>query len=186
MPTCTLCGARKRASAFPPARGRCRACIRAGEHALIEASRRWIDGFARRWRRSAGKVVDRAAAFAADKPDHRRMTRGGPPHHYYWLRHQAIMAYGGYRCACCGEGEPMFLTLDHVNNDGARDRRRFGTLSSIPILLRLRRRGYPPGMQVLCSNCNHGRHRNGGTCPHRKNGRRRRVRKRTARGKGRC
>ncbi len=188
MRTCNLCGARKRASAFPPGRGRCRACLRAGEHALIEASRRWIDEFARRWRRSAGRTVDRAVAFATatQAPDGRRMTRGGPPHHFYWLRHQAIMAYGGYRCACCGEGEPTFLTLDHVHNDGARHRRRYGTFTSIPILLELRKHGYPPGFQVLCSNCNHGRHRNGATCAHQEKRSSRRVRKRTAAGRRRC
>jgi hypothetical protein len=25
---------------------------------------------------------------------------------------------------------------------------------------------FPPGFQLLCSNCNHGRARNGGICPH--------------------
>jgi hypothetical protein len=28
------------------------------------------------------------------------------------------------------------------------------------------RNAYPPGFQVLCWNCNAGRHINGGTCPH--------------------
>jgi len=74
------------------------------------------------------------------------------------------MAYGGYRCACCGEGEPMFLTLDHINNGGSKQRRQLGAGSQIFVWLR--KRGYPPGFQVLCSNCNLGRHRNGGTCPH--------------------
>jgi hypothetical protein len=26
--------------------------------------------------------------------------------------------------------------------------------------------GYPEGFQVLCMNCNWGRYRNGGVCPH--------------------
>jgi len=58
----------------------------------------------------------------------------------------------------------MFLTLDHINNDGTRHRREFGTNQRV--LRSLKARGYPSGFQVLCSNCNHGRHRNGGTCPH--------------------
>jgi hypothetical protein len=29
-------------------------------------------------------------------------------------RDEAFNAYGGYVCACCGETEPMFLTIDHV------------------------------------------------------------------------
>src|SRR5262252_4538483 len=37
-------------------------------------------------------------------------------------RLEMIAAYGG-ECACCGETEPVFLTLDHVNGDGAAHRR---------------------------------------------------------------
>jgi len=112
--------------------------------------------------------MDSARDFL-ERPRRRRMRdTDGPPHSYYRLRHDAIMAYGGYRCACCGEGEPMFLTLDHINNDGTRHRREVGTNQKI--LRSLQASGYPPGFQVLCSNCNHGRHRNGGTCPHKKGG----------------
>ena len=112
--------------------------------------------------------MDSARDFL-ERPRRRRMRdTDGPPHSYYRLRHDAIMAYGGYRCACCGEGEPMFLTLDHINNDGTRHRREIGTNQKI--LRSLQASGYPPGFQVLCSNCNHGRHRNGGTCPHKKSG----------------
>jgi len=75
-----------------------------------------------------------------------------------------MLAYGGYRCACCGTREALFLTIDHIENDGACHRRRVGF--STGFLKWLKRNGYPKGFQVLCSNCNHGRHRNGGTCPH--------------------
>ena len=162
MKTCKLCGARKRAPAFPTRELVCRHCFRARALAQIEQSRRWIDEYARKWRRSAGRTVERAVALTRRIPDV-RITPDRPPTQYHWVRHQAIMAYGGYRCACCGETEPMFLTLDHVNNGGTRHRRR---VSNIKIFFSLRRRGYPPGFQVLCSNCNHGRHRNGGECPH--------------------
>jgi ABC-type uncharacterized transport system substrate-binding protein len=30
----------------------------------------------------------------------------------------------------------------------------------------LARNGYPSGFQILCMNCNHGKSRNGGVCPH--------------------
>jgi hypothetical protein len=104
-------------------------------------------------------VIDSAKAFAEGQTD-------GPPDAYYRLRHNAIMAYGGYRCACCDEGEPLFLNIDHVNNDGSRDRRQIGHHKKFWKWLQAN--GYPPGYQVLCSNCNHGKHRNGGTCPHKK------------------
>ncbi len=84
------------------------------------------------------------------------------------VRHEAIMAYGGYVCKCCGETEPKFMTLDHVLNNGAAHRRTMGNQNSAraPVFKWLRDHGYPPGFQVLCWNCNSGRHFNGGICPH--------------------
>ena len=90
----------------------------------------------------------------------------------YWasLRHDAIMAYGGYRCECCGETEPLFLSIDHINNDGAEHRRSLGYKEGngkgAAIYSWLKRNKYPEGFQILCMNCNHGKARNGGTCPH--------------------
>lgn len=81
------------------------------------------------------------------------------------LRHEVLMAYGG-RCACCGEKNEKFLTLDHVNNDGAEQRRKRGYRGGSQLMLALRRQNYPADIQVLCWNCNSGRGYNGGICPH--------------------
>jgi hypothetical protein len=81
-------------------------------------------------------------------------------------RDAAFMAYGGFRCACCGEMQPMFLTIDHVNNDGAMHRKIVGGKGGSSFFQWLRRNKYPPGFQVLCRNCNWGKHVNGGVCPH--------------------
>lgn len=79
-------------------------------------------------------------------------------------RDAALLAYGGFKCACCGETQKMFLALDHVNNDGANDRRNNG--GSTGLYYWLKRNNYPPGFQVLCHNCNWGKYVNGGVCPH--------------------
>lgn len=78
----------------------------------------------------------------------------------------ALNAYGGPVCKCCGEGNIFFLTLDHVNNDGAEHRRETGGVTGKNLAWWLKKNGYPPGFQVLCFNCNCGRARNGGVCPH--------------------
>lgn len=65
--------------------------------------------------------------------------------------------------ACCGETEPLFLSLDHVNNDGASHRK---VIDRRKLYKWLARNHYPSGFQVLCMNCNHGKFRNGGVCPH--------------------
>ena len=33
-----------------------------------------------------------------------------------------VLDHYGRACSCCGETEPAFLTIDHVNNDGAEHR----------------------------------------------------------------
>ncbi len=85
----------------------------------------------------------------------------------YWekRRHECFMAYGGYICACCGETEPKFLSLDHTNNDGSAHRKEIGNRGS-GIFTWLKKNGYPLGYQILCMNCNHGKSRNNGICPH--------------------
>ena len=79
------------------------------------------------------------------------------------LRLEVFMAYGGSRCACCGETEITFLNLDHPKGDGAQHRRRIGR--GLRIYYWLKRHGFPPGYRVLCWNCNEAT-RYGRRCPH--------------------
>lgn len=82
-------------------------------------------------------------------------------------------AYGGAICACCEESHPAFLTLDHIDGNGNVHRRAmFGktkNAGSGAMYHALAKAGFPKGFQVLCYNCNCGRHRNGGVCPHKEN-----------------
>lgn len=77
-------------------------------------------------------------------------------------RHEVLQAYGG-RCACCGETTEVFLTIDHIFNDGAVERKAGGSGTSF--YASLKKRKFPPGYQVLCRNCNWAKHVLG-TCPH--------------------
>lgn len=78
------------------------------------------------------------------------------------MRMMVFEAYGGARCKCCGEENYAFLTIDHVNNDGAAHRAAIGK----HLYRWLIEHDYPEGFQVLCMNCNFGKHRNNGVCPH--------------------
>lgn len=67
------------------------------------------------------------------------------------LRLEIIGAYGA-KCQCCGETNVMFLTLDHIYNDGNLERQ---TLACHQIYAKLRREGFPKeNHQLLCFNCN--------------------------------
>jgi hypothetical protein len=95
---------------------------------------------------------------------------------YALYRHRLkirVFDFYGNACVCCGEKNPFFLELDHVNNDGYLERRKHTTKKGV-----IYNRWYdggqlfrtvlnnPERFQILCSNCNGGKHRNGGVCPH--------------------
>jgi hypothetical protein len=82
-------------------------------------------------------------------------------------RDEVYAAYGGYRCACCGETERMFLSIDHIDNNGALERKSGKyTGGGSAFYSWLRKMSFPVGYQVLCMNCQVGKHKNGGVCPH--------------------
>jgi hypothetical protein len=80
------------------------------------------------------------------------------------IREKFIEMYGG-KCSCCGESDVIFLTMDHINNDGNKRRGKYGCNNLKEYSLAIKE--YRPDMfQVLCYNCNHAKHLNGGECPH--------------------
>lgn len=68
------------------------------------------------------------------------------------VKAEGIEHYGG-ACAICGIDDPDVLTIDHIYDDGEKERRE--NRSSRDIWEHLVREGYPPGKyQLLCANCN--------------------------------
>jgi len=149
--TCTTCGETQPETAFywrerdRASMSQCKVCIRA-------KSAKW---------RQVNMTDDRKASWNG----YLRDRRAG-------IKDAVFAAYGGYQCACCGETEKAFLTIDHIANDGASFRREqfprksqshgagHWTYSWIV------RHQFPEGFQVLCMNCNFGKRMNGGICPH--------------------
>jgi len=79
------------------------------------------------------------------------------------LKREVIGIYGG-KCECCGEDMIEFLTIDHINNDGAKHRARVG--KGRGIYKDIKCQGFPEGKyRVLCFNCNIARGFYG-YCPH--------------------
>lgn len=68
------------------------------------------------------------------------------------------------QCVCCGETNIGFLTIDHINNDGAKQRKNKQIGGNFYRWLKNNK--FPEGFQVLCYNCNLGRAKNNGVCPH--------------------
>lgn len=90
-------------------------------------------------------------------------------------RRMALMHYGNGNpsCECCGETVEEFLCLDHIDNDGKKERELFG--GGISYYTSLRKRGYPKIVRILCHNCNMARAFYG-VCPHNMDERQKQIR----------
>lgn len=73
---------------------------------------------------------------------------------------EGISHYGG-KCACCGETEVGFLTIEHIHGRDSSIKRFTGKKE----WLRLKRLGFPEGYTILCYNCNCAKGALG-SCPH--------------------
>lgn len=81
------------------------------------------------------------------------------------LKSEVIQRLGG-ACACCGITELEFLSVDHVQGDGARHRATF-TRGTGSLYRKVRAEGYPEGRyRVLCHNCNWSSYLGNGVCRH--------------------
>lgn len=80
---------------------------------------------------------------------------------WHKLRSDFLKLYGGV-CVCCGESEPKFLTLDHVNNDGKKHRSQSGNFKIYQDAIAVRD---DTRFQILCWNCNCAKG-SWGVCPH--------------------
>lgn len=100
-------------------------------------------------------------------------------HNYYLNRKDKIREYNhnlkkiiyehyGNKCACCGEIEFKFLSIDHINNDGHHNKKRkLGKYkNSWDWYKYIIKNNFPDNLQLLCMNCNFGKRMNDGICPH--------------------
>jgi len=72
------------------------------------------------------------------------------------------------RCACCGETMFEFLTLDHIDGNGAEHKKEIMKQTGwkgVPLYTWLASHGYSKGFQVLCFNCNAAKGQRS-CCPH--------------------
>jgi hypothetical protein len=102
----------------------------------------------------------------------RRRERKAAEYHY------ALIRYSGAdppSCRCCGCTDEWALTIGHINDDGAEHRKRIAgrkdgrqRLGLTSFLRYLRRNNWPddPPLETVCWNCQWGKRRNSGICPH--------------------
>jgi 5-methylcytosine-specific restriction endonuclease McrA len=112
----------------------------------------------------------KAKVYKNPKPRDRARLRSWQKEHNQKKRLEVLQHYGG-KCVCCGQTNPLFLTIDHKNSDGNRDPRARGRsgfrISGLGWYMKLIKLGFPDDFQVLCWNCNHAKEIYGGgiACP---------------------
>lgn len=98
--------------------------------------------------------------------------RGGPSKSSQRLREKKniikfkVFEHYGLKCACCGEKEYKFLTIDHIKNNGAEHNKKINKINNAITLYKwLIANNFPNEYQTLCFNCNitKGLY---GKCPH--------------------
>jgi hypothetical protein len=88
------------------------------------------------------------------------------------IRLNVLIHYSGNtpKCACCGENNIEFLSIDHINGGGNKHRSEIFKNYKFPrsgtgFYRWLIKNDFPKGFRILCMNCNHslGHY---GYCPH--------------------
>ena len=75
---------------------------------------------------------------------------------------ELVFNHYGKKCACCGEANQKFLSIDHINGEGTKHRKKIHGKINIWLV----KNNFPKGFQTLCFNCNWGKYKNNGICPH--------------------
>ena len=139
---------------------------------------------AREWARQHRKKVpwrERRASTDKWRVENRERYLASKKRYYYQHREQSrqidkqwrvkqrktvLEHYGGNppKCACCNEATYEFLTLNHMNGGGTKERKRIGPAGLMRWLIN---KNFPSGYNVLCYNCNCA-NASVGICPHQK------------------
>jgi ribosomal protein L44E len=180
---CRYCGQVKPASEFGPNKAQasglatyCRPCTKAYRNTeeykakRIKASKAW---YAKNAERERKRALDKYHANPEPVREKRKKVNRDPAE---YARHVAgvtarsrrikaeVFAYYGTCCTCCGESNPGFLTIDHINGCTREERKEHGLGSRF--YRWLKKNGFPEGFRTQCFNCNIGRSHLDGICPH--------------------
>jgi hypothetical protein len=94
-------------------------------------------------------------------PDHMRLWK---PRIRAELKIEVYNALGPY-CACCGETEERFLTIDHIEGGGSKHRDLLKRRTEL-LYMSIKKAGFPKDKyRILCMNCNWAT-KPGKPCPH--------------------
>lgn len=142
----------------------CRQCYKIMKHEIYllhreEYIKEAKDRFQRYYREHREEILSKRKKDPRIKESQRK--------HFRKIKREVLSHYANpLKCACseCNETNLGFLTIDHILNNGAEERKR---IKGNYLYYWLRKHNYPKGYQVLCYNCNLGRAKTPNkVCPH--------------------
>ncbi len=100
-------------------------------------------------------IEDKKAYDAAYRAKNRQLLRDKGKAYRRELK-QAVLERYGKACIFCGYKDIRALQIDHINNNGAEERKALGGqhVSGWRFYQYLVINGLPDGYQTLCANCN--------------------------------
>lgn len=100
-------------------------------------------------------IEDKKAYDAAYRLKNRQMLNEKQRLYRRGLKQQVLDRYGN-ACKFCGYEDIRALQIDHINNNGAEERKALGgqSVSGWRFYQYLVAKGLPDGYQTLCANCN--------------------------------
>lgn len=114
---------------------------------------------------AANKTAIRVRRLALLTPNLRATNNRREKDRYATIRGEMLDAFDR-KCACCAEAEVLFLELTYIG-PAAKSPHRKRHLGSVEAYRHAKRdRWSRSRWPLLCANCNRGRRRNGGVCPH--------------------
>ena len=117
-----------------------------------EKRRAWYENY---WKERGEQINKEARERRENDPKYAEKQRQKNKDSTRRLKIEVMTHYGrgDPKCECCGENMIEFLTIDHPNNDGGKERARLGKAGE-KFYRHLKVNGYPEGYRVLCLNCN--------------------------------
>lgn len=157
---------------------KCSKCLIIKDESLFAKDKKnWTRNYKSSWCKAC--YVLHVAQWRRENPEHYSEIHKKHADKYYYgrispvakkVRQAVISGYGG-KCNCCGENEEIFLQIDHIHNDGNKYRKNGLHGANLRFYRFLIQNNFPKDIfQILCANCNWGKHRNGGICPHKTKG----------------
>lgn len=118
-------------------------------------NREYAKEYMRKWRKKNPKRTSEISKKSKyrDFGKYRELGKIREKNRRIKLRKIVISHYslGENKCACCGENQFEFLTVDHIDGGGTKHRKQIGRGALCEWLVSNK---FPKGFQILCYNCN--------------------------------